>query len=165
MPEHASAARSTSPAWRIATEARTYAADDLGGTGAQLTGGRWNAIGTAVIYASPSLALAVLETFVHLASGGLPLNRFVVRLDIPDALMAGATVLDTPPVGWDAEPAGGTSIALGERWIKSGISAILRVPSIIVPEELNVLINPAHPDAAKIKAQKIRRYVYDARMR
>lgn len=152
-------------AWRIATEARTYAADDLSGTGAQRTGGRWNAVGTAIVYASPSLALAVLETFVHLASGGLPLNRFVVRLDIPDALMQIANVVDTPPVGWDAEPAGGTSIAVGERWVRSASTAILRVPSIIVPEELNVLINPAHPDALQIKAQKIRRFVYDARMR
>lgn len=152
-------------AWRIATEARTYAADDLSGSGSQLSGGRWNAVGTAMVYASPSLALAVLETFVHLASGGLPLNRFVVRLDIPDALMHSATVVDTPPAGWDAEPAGGTSVALGERWIKRGASAILRVPSIIVPEEHNVLINPAHPDAVQIKARKIRRYLYDARMR
>lgn len=152
-------------AWRIATEAKAYAADDLSGTGAQLTGGRWNSIGTAMVYASPSLALAVLETFVHLASGGLPLNRFVVRLDIPDALMQIATVVDMPPVGWDAEPAGGTSIAVGKRWVRRAPSAILRVPSIIVPEELNLLINPAHPDAAQFKAQKIRRYVYDARMR
>ena len=152
-------------AWRIATEAQTHAADNLSGIGAALTGGRWNAAGTPVVYASPSLALAVLETFVHLASGGLPLNRYVVRLEIPDALMLASTVIDTPPVGWDAEPAGGTSVAVGERWARGGASAILRVPSIIVPEELNVLINPMHPDAGQITAHKIRRYLYDARMR
>jgi RES domain-containing protein len=68
-------------------------------------------------------------------------------------------------VGWDAEPASITSIRLGTAWARSGASAILRVPSVIVPEEENILINPAHPDTAGITATKARRWLYDPRLR
>ena len=72
--------------WRIATASPVYAADDLSGEGARLTGGRWNSPGMALLYTSSTIALAVLETVVHLSSGGLPLNRYLIRIDIPDNL-------------------------------------------------------------------------------
>lgn len=153
-------------AWRIATDTPSYEADDLTGAGAKATGGRWNSPGLPVVYTSRTRALACLETVVHLGAGGLPLNRYLVRLDIPDAVWADARE-ETPaslPVGWDAEPAGRASIAFGSAWIRSGSSALLIVPSVIVPEELNVLINPRHPDSAQISAAKVRRWLYDPRL-
>jgi RES domain-containing protein len=152
--------------WRIGTDARTYTADDLSGTGAKLSGGRWNAVGVAVVYAAGNRALACLETFVHLNAGGLPLNRYLVEIAVPDDVWAAAEVAtpDRLPVGWDAEPAGLVSLTFGTDWANGNRSALLLVPSGIVPEEHNALINPTHPDAARITARKVRRWLYDPRL-
>ncbi|WGM40995.1 RES family NAD+ phosphorylase [Caulobacter sp. NIBR1757] len=152
--------------WRIAADTPDYEADDLSGAGARITGGRWNAPGSAVVYTSASIALACLETVVHFNAGGLPFNRYLVAIDIPDSVWAAAQ-RETPaslPVGWDAEPAGRVSIGLGTDWIASGASALLIVPSVLVPEEINILINPTHPDAGGITAGKIRKWTYDPRL-
>jgi RES domain-containing protein len=152
--------------WRIATDTPDYEADDLSGAGAKQTGGRWNEGGLPVLYTSESRALACLETIVHLNAGGLPLNRYLVALTIPQALWEAAQreSADTLPVGWDAQPAGRASIAFGTRWLRSGRSALLILPSAIVPEECNILINPQHPDSAGITAAKQRRWLYDPRL-
>ena len=152
--------------WRIATDTPDYEADDLTGAGAKATGGRWNTRGVAMVYASESIALACLETVVHLSAGGLPFNRFLVAIDIPDDVWSAAR-RETPAslkVGWDAEPAGRASLATGTGWARSAASAVLLVPSAIVAEATNILINPGHPDARKIKAEKLRRWLYDARL-
>jgi RES domain-containing protein len=152
--------------WRIATDTATYQADDLSGAGAKATGGRWNETGIAIIYASETRALACLETIVHLNAGGLPFNRYLVEITIPDDIWAGAQVASpgTLHVGWDAEPAGMVSIQFGTAWARSGSSALLVVPSVIVHEECNVLINPAHADSARITAIKQRKWLYDPRV-
>ena len=152
--------------WRIATDTPTFEADDLSGAGAKATGGRWNAAGSAVLYSSQTRALACLETVVHLNAGGLPLNRYVVEVTIPDDLWTNSqmTTSVSLPVGWDAEPAGRTSIEFGMNWLRSGSSALLLVPSVIVPEEFNVLINPQHSDSARIAAAKVRKWLYDPRL-
>jgi len=152
--------------WRIATDTRSYEADDLSGAGAKSTGGRWNAVGEALLYTSETQALACLETVVHLNAGGLPLNRYLVSITIPAAVRAAART-ETPgslPVGWDANPSGRASIRFGTAWLRSGASALLRVPSVIVPDEYNVLINPLHPDSRAIMAVKIRKWLYDPRL-
>jgi RES domain-containing protein len=153
--------------WRIAADTRTYLADDMQGLGAKITGGRWNDVGMAVVYASTSRALACLETMVHLNAGGLPLNRYLVEIEVPDDVWRAAETMepDRMPVGWDAAPAGLVSIRLGSAWLSATSSALLFVPSIIVPEEQNALINPAHPEAGRILAQKVRKFLYDPRVR
>jgi RES domain-containing protein len=156
----------THAVWRIATDTPAYEADDLTGAGAKATGGRWNQAGAPMIYASESRALACLETIVHLNGGGLPLNRYLVRIDLVDAAWASAATLDPSRlVGWDAEPAGRASIRYGTDWLRSARSLLLFVPSVIVPEERNILINPLHPDIAAVGATKIRRWTYDPRLR
>jgi RES domain-containing protein len=150
--------------WRIATDAPGYTADDLSGAGAKLSGGRWNRAGNAMIYCASNISLAVLETFVHLKAGGLPLNRYLVELLIPDDVWARATRLLPPAVGWDAIPAGKVSLDEGDRWLKANTGALLLVPSVIVGEEHNVLINPLHPDAQRIVARKLRKWTYDPRL-
>jgi RES domain-containing protein len=153
--------------WRIATDTTSYEADDLSGAGAKNTGGRWNAAGDALIYSSETQALACLETVVHLNSGGLPLNRYLVAVTIPAGVWAGARTetQGSLPIGWDADPSGRASIQFGSGWIRSGASAVLRVPSVIVPDEYNVLINPLHPDRGAIVARKVRKWLYDPRLR
>ena len=145
-------------------EAPAYSANDLIGKGAESTGGRWNAKGTAVIYTSTSIALAAMETLVHLGAGTLPLNRYLVRIDVPDTVWDNAFNLDVGNVpGWDALPAGKASIDWGQRWLKGNNTLLAFVPSVIVPEERNCLINPAHADISEVKATTLRKWIYDAR--
>ena len=154
--------------WRIGTDTPTYTADDLQGIGAKNSGGRWNRPGTPVIYTATVIALTCLETLVHLKVGTLPMNRYLVRIDVPTDVWANAQKLDsTDPamIGWDAEPAGMVSMDIGQSWLTGKTSALLLVPSAIIPEELNVLINPAHPDISKITAAKIRKFTYDTRLK
>lgn len=152
--------------WRIAADTQDYAADDLTGRGAEITGGRWNRKGSAMLYTATSRALACLETFVHLNAAGLPLNRYLVSIEIDDDLWRAARVetATTLPVGWDANPASLTSIDLGTDWAKSSASLLLCVPSVIVPEEANVLVNTRHRDAARLRATKVRKWLYDPRL-
>lgn len=149
--------------WRIGVDAKEYFADDLKGLGAQKTGGRWNSAGRAVVYTSTTIALATLETVVHL--DGPPFNRYLIEIEVPDDVFAAAETLDvTAHVGWDAIPESKTSIDAGDQWITGMTSALLRVPSAIVEEEFNVLINPGHADAARITARKVRKFLYDPRL-
>lgn len=151
--------------WRISVDTPMYEADDTSGKGAEASGGRWNRIGTPMLYASTSRALACLETIVHLAGDSLPLNRYLVKLTVPIGAWQAAMVVDpTQLVGWDAEPAGNASLGWGTRWAGAKSTLLARVPSIIVPEESNVLINPAHPDATGIRSVKVRTWLYDARL-
>ncbi len=152
--------------YRIGIDTPDDEADDLYGKGAEITGGRWNERGLAAVYAAENHALACLETLVHLGAAGLPLNRYLVEISIPDAVWASAR-RETPtrlPVGWDAEPAGRASIGFGTAWLRSRSAAVLVIPSTIVPEECCVLVNPAHPDSASISAVKSRRWLYDTRL-
>ncbi len=138
--------------WRIATDTRTYEADDLSGAGAAVSGGRWNEAGDPMVYGSETRALACLETIVDLNAGGLPLNRKFVSVAIPGQVWARART-ETPgslPVGWDAMPAGRTGVQFGTGWLRSVASALLRVPSVIVPDEFNVLINRSPPDSGTL---------------
>jgi len=153
--------------WRIGTDTPDHTADDLTGTGARISGGRWNRKGTALVYCSESRALACIESVVHLVAGSLPLNRYLIELTVPRAVWQAAQTLNasSAPVGWDAQPEGKVSLDYGTQWVISGSSALLRVPSTIVPEEFNVLINPLHPQAGLITAVKLRRWLYDPRLR
>jgi RES domain-containing protein len=151
--------------WRIAADTKDYGCEDMSGGGAKKLGGRWNAAGTAIVYTSESRALAYLESIVHFNAADLPLDRYLVRIDVPGdvwaaAKKAGAETL----VGWDALPASRTSIEFGANWASGRSSALLIVPSVIVNEETNVLINPVHPDAGRLIATKIRKAVFDTRI-
>lgn len=152
--------------YRIGPDTPDYEADDLSGKGAEITGGRWNEKGLAVVYAAENRSLACLETVVHLAAGGLPFNRYLVEISIPDPVWAVARreTAASLPVGWDAEPASRASISFGTAWLRSGSSAVLVISSVIVPEECCVLVNPAHKDSAAINAVKARRWLYDPRL-
>jgi RES domain-containing protein len=152
--------------WRIAADTPDYGADDLSGKGAEKTGGRWNRKGAALLYCSSTISLACLETLVHLAgSDPLPLNRYLVRIPIPPTAWKKRTVFGPKTnMGWDAEPPGLVSMDWGTVWVKSSTSLIAEVPSAIVPEESNVLINPMHADAGRLRAEKLRRWTYDLRL-
>lgn len=152
--------------WRIASDTPQYEAHDLSGKGAELSGGRWNRKGTPMVYTSDSRSLACMETVVHLSSGdSLPLNRYLVKVSIPIAVWKSRIELDPADhVGWDAEPPGKVSMDWGTAWVQGKKTLLARVPSVIVPEEINILINPLHPDVSKIAALKVRKWTYDQRL-
>lgn len=149
--------------WRIAAETRQVRADDLSGAGAARHPGRWNDEGQPALYTAPTIALAVLETAAHIDDAGLPLNRYLVRIEVPDKVWAAREVMDIArlPASWAAIPAGRASVQAGADWLRSQSAAILEVPSVIVPEEPATLINPRHPEATLLKARIVRLFEYN----
>lgn len=149
--------------WRIAAETRKYPATDLSGAGAAEYPGRWNDVKEPVVYCAPTIAMAVLETAAHVDDSGLPLNRFLVAIEVPDGVWTRREEIDTAklPPTWAAIPAGSASVRIGSDWLASVRSPILMVPSVIVPEELASLINPRHPDASTISSKVVRLFEYN----
>lgn len=153
--------------WRIAAITPDYTADDLSGKGAETTGGRWNRAGTPMVYCASSIALACLETIVHYAvKNPLPLNRYLVRIEVPEEHYNRRTIFvpkDHP--GWEVEPPGLVSMDWGTSWAGGNTTLIAEIPSVIIPEEPNLLINPRHPDLVHVHAVLSRRWLYDSRLR
>lgn len=128
-------------------------------TGAALGGGRWNAVGVPVIYAAGSKALSMLEVLVQ--GGDMTLPRAAVTASIPDDVII--EELAPLPEGW-RELDSPAAMAAGTAWVASGRSAVLRVPSVIVPDEPNYVINPAHPAAARIEVEAPVPVAWDPRL-
>lgn len=139
-------------------------APGLDGEGARLAGGRWNSPGRAVVYCSESLALAVLESFVHLppamrGAARLP-EMTAVKLALPEGAELWAPEEAELPEPGDAE----ACREFGDEWLAAGRTLALRVPSAVVPLECNVLVNPAHADAAGIEVLAEAPFRFDRRM-
>ena len=146
--------------WRLASPDR----DPLDGGEAKNNGGRWSSRGTAVVYTSTSLALAALEFLAHLDSDqpADDLHAFPIR--VPDDIgVERITPSDLPP-DWNAIVDHAECVKIGDCWARELRSAILFVPSALVPEEENVLINPLHPDAARLTVDGSRPFRFDDRL-
>ena len=134
-------------------ERKKYLKTTLKGIGAALTEGyRWNSLNTYLVYTAESRALATLEVSVHLdLSEDLPTDRFYVEIDIPDDIQ----ILEIDPVdlpdNWDSRPPILETQFIGDDFVKEGGAAVLKVPSCIVNQEYNYLINPNHTDTSRIK--------------
>jgi RES domain-containing protein len=137
-----------SVAWRIIREEHARSAFD--GEGARRVGGRFNSRGTRVVYCADSLALAILEVMVHLPSYRAFRNRVAVRITFDAALAETLELGDLPP-GWRSTPPAAVTQSIGDAWVGEGRSAVLRLPSVVVPEECNYVLNPAHPDFGRIQ--------------
>ncbi len=151
----------TLTAWRI-VESR-YKNKAFSGGGARLFGGRWNSKGQAVVYTAGSLALASIEMVVNLPSPKL-LEAFVRIPVYFDAELVESLPPDQYPRKWQHRPISPETKAIGDRWIHQRRSLILKVPSVVVPEEFNYLINPAHPDFDKIEIGRPIVYHFDPRL-
>ena len=146
--------------WRIAR--RPYALDRVG-AGARDSGGRWNAVGTAVIYAGRTIGIAALEKFVHL-SGVVPPDLVLVRVAVPDGASSETPALADLPADWNALRHGPRSMQFGTRWAQQKRSLVLYVPSAIIPEEAVGVLNPNHPEFAGVRMGVEREFRYDLRM-
>ena len=149
-------------AWRIVSS--NYQDKAYSGEGARIHGGRWNGKGVAVVYTAGNLALASVEMIVNLPAPKL-LSNYV---RIP-ARIAMDLILDLPeadlPQDWNSRPISPSTRIIGDRWIKKQSSAVLKVPSIVVPDEYNYLLNPNHPDFTKIEIGKPIFNYFDPRQR
>ncbi len=107
--------------------------------------------------------MAVLETAAHIDNVGLPLNRYLLEINVPDAVWGAAEELDIASLlpTWSAIPAGQASVKIGSAWLTTLRSPILLVPSAIVPEERIALVNPKHPDCKGIAARTARLFEYN----
>ena len=150
--------------WRISK--RQYAKQALSGEGAKLLGGRWNFPGWAVVYTSSSLALAALETFVHLPSPLiLPKNLVAVEIEIPDELSRENINRKKLPKDWQNSSAPESLKVLGTSWLKKNVSAVLETPSAVIPSEVNLLLNPSHDEFQLVKIVSIVPFEYDPRLK
>jgi len=134
-------------AWRIVREEHARTAFD--GEGARRVGGRFNSRGTAVVYCADSLALAILEVMVHLPSYRAFRNRVAVKISFDVELVESLDIEDLPD-DWRAMPPSLATQLIGDRWVREGRSAVLRLPSVVVPAEFNYVLNPAHVDFGEI---------------
>ncbi|WP_457637327.1 RES family NAD+ phosphorylase [Oceanithermus sp.] len=144
-------------AWRL-VHAR-WAGVALSGEGARRYPGRWNRAGEPVVYLASSLALAVLETRVHLEVPVVSQPYVALEYELPGAVQE----LDEPlPESWreDVE----YTRRLGSRWLRAGAAAVLKVPSAVVPAESIYLLNPLHPEAAKTRLLRQLEFAWDERL-
>jgi RES domain-containing protein len=148
--------------WRL-VHAR-YAAHVFDGEGARLYGGRWNSPGRPVVYTAGSLALAALEVLVHIQSRKALTNYLKVRLEFEESLVLTVPVSSLPP-HWHQGRAAPETRAVGDRWFDAGTTPILGVPSVVVPEEWNYMLNPRHPQFDEIHRGQPEPFPFDPRLR
>ncbi|MGH7564260.1 MAG: RES family NAD+ phosphorylase [Gemmatimonadota bacterium] len=146
--------------WRLAR--KPFLA--LDGEGARLVGGRWNSEGVAVVYTSSTLSLGALEYLAHIDPEDIPDDLMAVAVEVPDRLPIEDVRLEDLPADWNRVFDHPRCVALGNEWIAAGQSLGLRVPSALVPEEWNLLLNPAHPDAPGMRATGTRPFIFDRRL-
>ncbi len=146
--------------WRICSRAHRR----FDGEGARRYGGRWNHTGTSVVYTSGSLSLAVLELFVHVDIDTAPGDLVAIQVDIPDTLTIETVKIERLPRDWRRYPGPEALKDIGTAWASKASTAILAVPSAVIPEERNYLLNPAHRHFKRIRLRKPAAFRFDPRM-
>ncbi len=136
---------------------------DFSGAGARLYGGRWNEKGMPVIYASESISLAALEFLVHVPLVLAPNDLSVCTFDLPDEASINRLRNSALPKNWRASPPLPETIQIGAKWLAAGRTLLLAVPSVVVPDETNYLINPQHREFGKVR-KKIKPFQFDSRL-
>ena len=139
-------------------------ARDLTGEGARLNGARWNHKGTACLYTSESRALAVLELMVNVNIIDMPRALTITIFEIPDAgikVLVGADL----PGNWNDVPAPATTKNLGTKLLQEAATPVIKIPSTVIPDEFNYLLNPLHPDSIHFRILDTRDFVYDVRIK
>lgn len=148
-------------AWRISKRKYAFSTD---GEGAKRTGQRWSKVGVPALYAGFSVAICALEVLVH-TSTVVPDDMVLVELELPDddALYLNTVSSDLPD-GWDDLPSSVAAQLYGTQWLQSGSYLGIIVPSAIVPEEKNVVINPLHSSMSRVSLSIVRDFTFDSRL-
>lgn len=148
-------------------EREKYLKTTLSGIGASMAKGyRWNSLNTKLVYTAESRALATLEVSMHLdLSEDLPSDRFYVEIEIPEDLTILEVDINDLPDFWNSKPPTYITQTIGDDFVLQNEAAILKVPSSIVPQEFNYLINPNHADSKRIKVIGKVPMTFDARIK
>ena len=146
--------------WRICKP--EYAAFD--GEGGKLVSGRWHHRGLPIVYTAGSLALAALEFYVHLSPDIHPRNFIAIPAEIPERVKLEILSPSNLPSHW-REPRDADKLReIGMEWLHSGRTAVLAVPSAVVPVEQNYLLNPRHKAFSQIRVNTPQPFEFDYRM-
>lgn len=140
----------------------SYAAD-LSGKGAEMAGGRWNSKGTPTIYAAESRALCVAELAMHLPLGLVPQNYAFVSFKIPENIPVLQLSKKQLPSNWNEYPHPNETQQIGDRFIRDNKFLVMRVPSVVVNEEYNYLINPRHSLIKKVQVSDLSPFKFNER--
>lgn len=143
--------------WRIS---RHRELDGLGGLRAP---GRWHERGLPIVYLAETAAGALLEVCVHTAANDVPPSYTLLEVKVPTPISVETISVDSLPQNWSEDLQ--ATRAVGSEWLRSSRSALLRVPSVLVPATFNVLLNPAHPDSKKITIASVLEYPFDLRLK
>lgn len=135
--------------------------DDISGTGAKLFGGRWNAAGIPVLYTTENISLAVLEIIVRTDISLIPLHYYLLKIEVPDA---GITMINKNKLKKEWKADAGYTQWIGNEFVKSGKALTLKIPSAIIDEEHNFIINTGHADFKKIKIISSKKFSFDKRL-
>jgi len=147
--------------WRVVR--KPFARSPLDGRGGLVVAGRWHTPRRLVAYASESLALASLEVLVHCDVDLLPSDLVAVEVDVPAKVRVGEIKLKELPRAWRRHPAPPRLQEMGNDWLDRGRTAVLRVPSALVPTESNFFVNPLHPDFSELRVVRRLKFAFDER--
>lgn len=136
----------------------------MSGEGARLYGGRWNKAGDALLYFSQNLSLCLLEIIVHVDYAELPLDYSFIEAEIPENAIKTIKSIDFIEPKWSTEKAVAQLQMLGSSWLKKKESLAMKVPSAVLNQENNILINPSHEDFSKLKIIKTGKMDFDPRL-
>jgi RES domain-containing protein len=148
--------------WRL--DKAKHAKEAFTGERARRVSGRWNHEGIPVIYVSESLALSVVEKFVHLGFDASHIKFVYFKIDIPDGVSVEKLKSSDLPDDWTAKPPQDSTKEIGSDWARKSETAVLRVPSVLVPKSWNYLLNPSHHDFNNIHISDPMPFVFDSRM-
>ncbi len=149
--------------WRLVKP--RFAATAFDGEGARRQAGRWNSEGTPIVYTASTVSLAALELLVHADVEDMPAAYVAIAVDIPHSVRIESIEISTLPRHWRVSaPYPRQCQALGDGWFASGRTAVLAVPSVVVPMERNYLLNPAHPDFPKLMIGRPDKFRFDNRL-
>jgi RES domain-containing protein len=143
---------------------KTIHARDLTGKGAELFGGRWNAIGIPCVYTSATKSLSVLEYAANVKLSQLPKQLSITACKIPDNCWKEFPVASLP-ADWQQRPFTGSTVKFGSALLLKKEWLALKVPSVIIPGEFNYILNPLHADFKKIKIVSVEAFLFDQRIK
>lgn len=138
-------------------------ARDLSGKGAMLAGGRWNSRGVPLVYASSSRALCLVEIAVHTPLGIVPADYMIVTIALPEQRILPLEA-DQLPADWNAIPHADSTQMIGDQFASEGAHLVLQVPSVVVADEYNYLLNPVHPLSKQVRVVSVEPFPLDQRL-
>lgn len=136
----------------------------LDGEGARLYGGRWTPEGVAVVYTASSLPLAALEYLAHVDTVDAQTDLVAMTISVPDNAGTDLVEIDALPADWSRLVDHPATVAIGAAWAQRASSLVLRVPSVLISEEQNVLLNPGHDDMHRVRVERVRNFSFDPRL-